>query len=203
MESDRNEIRRALRLVRRPQWSGRLYPRLQYRVLGSGGGFVELGWFLGWDTSSGNQYTGQNACQDGVYYGTGVHPHPEIFVAWRPNNGGYHCKNIKEGVDDLFRFLRIEDADQNMSYKYYEAGTFFGSVGVNFSSGEVYTNGERHNAAEDTAAAHFTALQKYVAGLPTLYDFTTSVEISVPAQLNDPDFHWVRVSDVETKVVHD
>jgi hypothetical protein len=138
------------------------------------------------------------ACQDGPYYST-----PEVFVVWWPNNGSYHCKNLLSDNGGVYHYLRIHDADQDTVFKYYEAGTLLGSVNVNFSRGEDFTNGERHNAQDDTAVSHFKALQKTIAGTTTLYDFSNSVEIVVPPENNDPDFHWSKVSDRETLVEWD
>jgi len=171
-------------------------------ILAAGGGYVELGWYLGWDTSNGNLYSGPGACVEGVYYGQGVHPSPEVFVVWKPNNSGYHCKDLFGEDQDVFRHFKIEDSDQDTSFKYYEAGTFLGSVGVNFSRGTAYTNGERHNAQLDSAFSNFESLSKFVAGLTGAYDFTTSTEISMGSR-DDPDYHWQRDTDVHTEVVRD
>jgi Rieske Fe-S protein len=168
-------------------------------VLGSSGAFVEFGWFLGWDTSSNNQYTGSGACVDGQYFGG----EPELFVAWAPTNGGYHCKKLFSDGDNVFHYLRISDNDQDTVFKYFEASTQLGTLNVNFTRGDAYTNSERHNAQDDTATAHFKALQETIAGQSTLYDFSNSVEINVPASADDPDFHWQKNSDVETQVVWD
>jgi len=162
---------------------------------GAGNGFVEVGWYLGWDNDANNQYTGLGACVDGTY-----HAVPEVFVAWWPDGGGYHCKNLSTEAEDVFRNFQIEDSNQNMVFKYYEGGTQLGTLTVNFSRGTCSTNGEGHNAQVDSAAAHFKNLQNYIAGSTTLYSFAGSRELPMGSQ-DDPDYYWSRVSDVETKVV--
>ncbi|MFN2544362.1 MAG: hypothetical protein ABR600_07305 [Actinomycetota bacterium] len=173
----------------------------------SGDSWVELGWFLGWDTRS--AYNGAFKCDDGPYYTT-----PQTFVTWRIPGGAYMCKldrsaatrNSNPCPDDgskqcpTFRFLRVEDSDLDTIFHYYQSGIDLGTVNQAFSRGKDWTNGERH-APYDTASAHFKALQKNVAGDGSqLYDFCCSV---VATASDDPGFHWQKVggSDTETEVL--
>jgi hypothetical protein len=162
----------------------------------NGDGSVEFGWFLGWDKSAGNLYTGPGACQNNVYYGR----YPELFLVWEPIGGGYHCQNIVAIGTDQYLSTWIHDTNMNTVW---DADTSVGgqvaSANVNFSRGTAVTNGERHNN-NDSAYSDFKSLQFQLAGNgSTWYDFNSSYKYAD----DDPDYHWVKDSDTHTEVNHD
>lgn len=157
-------------------------------------GSVEIGWFLGWDTSNHNQYTGSDACTDGVYYST-----LEVFEVWTPIGGGYHCRNLTFDTAGAFHFVNIANPDVNNSWEFTEAGHTYDTRSVNFSRGSVRTNGERHDRTDDVATSHFKALQKQVAGNgSTWFDSSSSFAVTPDT---DPDYKWKLDSQTETEVV--
>jgi hypothetical protein len=158
-------------------------------ALAGGDAQVEWGWVLGW-SSDGGAYTGSDAC-DRSY-----HTAPYVFVVWWPIGGEYHCRGVLISADSQYFWMTIKDTDQNKVWYYYRSGTQLGSVTVNFNNGTLATNGERHNNSIDTAFAHFQSLEKQVSGIGTWFDFADS-ELLFD---NDPGFHWIKVSDTETKV---
>ncbi|MGZ5372330.1 MAG: hypothetical protein ACXWDE_11130, partial [Aeromicrobium sp.] len=163
-------------------------------AVNNGGGSVEIGWFMGWDTSSFNQFTGSGACRDGDYYDT-----PEVFAVWQPIGGGYHCRNLTFEAEDSWHLVNIANPDANTSWEFTEAGHTYDTRSVNFSRGNVRTNGERHSLTYDIAKAHFKSLQKSVAGNGgTWFSFSNSYAVLPDS---DPGYKWKFDSQTETEVV--
>lgn len=161
----------------------------------NGSGFVEIGWFMGWDTDNHNQFSGSGACQDDDYYTS-----PEVFEVWEPIGGGYHCRNLTFESEDSWHYVNIANPDVNTSWEFTEAGTTFDTRSVNFTRGSAITNGERHNGNFDIAKAHFKALQKEIAGNGNpWFDFSSSYG----KRDNDNDYHWHLDTETETEVLKD
>jgi hypothetical protein len=161
-------------------------------VLASGGGYgvVEWGWVLGFHPKFGNVYTGSDACDGGYFTG------PESFVVWVPVGGAYHCRDLFASAGDNFFPLSLKDTNTDTVFNAYKSGTLVATMDVNFSIGNVVTNGERHNLNIDTAFSEFKNLQKQVGGLSTWSDFCCSYRW----RDDDPGFYWNKITDTHTKV---
>jgi hypothetical protein len=163
-------------------------------VVSAGGGSVEFGWFLGWDTN-GNAYSGSGACQQ-AYFSS-----PELFEVWAPDGGAYHCKRLGQETSQN-HYVSVYDTDQNSIWAVGEGGSQLDNImNVNFFEGVGITNGERHNSS-DTARAHFQDLQKTWVGHENWSSFCCSTTANFGT--DDPGFHWTQgIDDTETYVVPD
>jgi hypothetical protein len=161
----------------------------------NGDGEVEIGWTLGWLPRDGNVYTGSGACND-IYFVA-----PQVFEVWVPIGGDYHCRMFGSDTHGSNTFHTVSTANNagGGDWQTNEGGMGLDHVIVNFNSGIILTNAERHNLSIDTAKAHFKSLKKKVAGDTTWFDFCCSVKFAD----TDSDFHWVRDSATETEVLHD
>ncbi len=163
-------------------------------------GTVEVGWALGWIPYNGNVYTGSGACND--HYFTD----PEVFEVWEPIGGDYHCRELKSEVGGLNKFyvMSISDPEQDTIWKVTEGGANLDlvNVNVNFSEGDVRTNGERHNLTIDTSKAEFKSLYERINSLGTLWIGFCCSDQAHPGD-NDPAFHWQMDAADHTEVVHD
>jgi hypothetical protein len=153
-----------------------------------GDGFVEFGW----EQKGGNVYTGPNACADGNYFGSA-----HLFVAWQPDGGGYHCKELLIGLTaDTYPNFSCKNPNLNFIFHCIEAGTDYYDPTVNFNRGVIFTNGERHNRTYDSAHARFEDMKFQLAGTTTWY----ATQAPYAGADTDPDYNWYKIANNDTKV---
>lgn len=156
-------------------------------------GDVEVGWVIGWVNASNNVYTGTGACTS-TYYTA-----PQLFVAWEPTTGGFHCKMFGTTLpQDTSESFAAKNPDANYVFQLWDAGTDYWGATVDFTRGAVYTNGERHSLTYDSAYAHFSGQQWMVAGQSTWYSVTSPYVLGGGG--TDPDYNWYELASNETKV---
>ncbi|MCA1834525.1 MAG: hypothetical protein ABR600_11920 [Actinomycetota bacterium] len=170
------------------------------------GGYVELGWFLGWDTGcSEGTVAGicsvappKIPCEPQQYRST-----PTMFVVWSPIGGQYHCAILQQpaisdaiGSGGDYHGMRIDDVDEDATFDLWFAGVKYESVSVNYSLGFLATNGERHNLTLDTASARFQGLQQYESGGNRWKDFCCSQMLRCCD--DDPGYRWQKSAGLDT-----
>jgi hypothetical protein len=146
----------------------------------SGNGFVEWGWVLGFSSCNNFEYS-----------------NPRLFTWWKPNNGASDCAVHSSAVSGAFKVLSLADGDSDTIWAAnYDGGTVT-SINVNFDRGVIETNSER-DCTCDSAFGHYKSLDRQVVGAGW-----TPWSSPYLRNDNDPDYHWVKVSDTEHKVIHD
>lgn len=150
---------------------------------GTGNGYVEWGWVLGYSSCNSQYYS-----------------NPRMFMWSKPNNAPDVCVVVESSQQETFYDMSLRDADQDTVWTATRGSTITHTMNVNFVRGDATTNAER-DCTCDSAWAHYKALRFMVTGTQTWWNWTDP-ELWNPPD-GDPDYHWVKVSDTEHKVVHD
>ncbi len=159
--------------------------------------FIEFGWSLGYDPL-------------GNYWKA-----PQLFEAWRPPLSCPTAHNPSErnlGTQALdWHTLALQDGNQDGTWSMYIDGQTpnIGWATVDFGSGSIATNSERHTTCDpknpppntvcDSAWAHYDSLQQWK---PSNSGYTLFFSQGMGPYNTDPWYYWNFISETETYVKH-